>query len=219
MNPLNFFLSIILVLSACTDHQSQSTKTNAPIVKDAVIKPDSLLSPINDWQQGFGLTHDPTVDSIWGKPVTFYIDNPNCSPTAKDFYTGKFRPGDNPETETLLAFVTTNDNTLRPFYRWCLSKTIQIQDGALSEYTGVPARQYAEKFPNEFFTYMDFDTTGAKYLDWVNAIIYSDFYDYEDFKNPSDMRKRLTETMKVNCKDCGEQLKKRIDQFAMDCFP
>lgn len=218
MKLLKIILSFILI-SACTHKQGQSSSTNAPITKDSIIKPDSIIYPIIDWQQGFGLTHDPTVDSIWGKPVTFYIDNPNCSPIARDFYTGKFRPEDNPETAALLALVSTNDNTLRPFYRWCLNKTIQIQDGALSEYTGVPARQYAEKFPNEFFTYMDFDSTGAKYLDWVNAIMYSGFYDNDDDKNPLDLRKRLTQTMKVNCKDCNEQLKKRIEDFAMDCFP
>jgi hypothetical protein len=170
MQLLKIILSFILI-TACTDQQSQSVASTPSIAKDPVIKPDSLLPPFNDWQQSFGLTHDPVLDSIWGKRVTFYINNPNCSPIAKDFYTGKFRPGDNPETATLLALVTTNDNNLRPFYRWCLNRTIQIQDGALSEYTGVPARQYAEKFPNEFFAYMDFDTTGAKYFEWVNAIM------------------------------------------------
>ena len=75
----------------------------------------------------------------------------------------------------MLSLVTTNDNNLRPFYRWCLNKTIQIEDGALAEYTGIPARQYAEKFPKEFFEYMDYDTTKEKYGDWVGSISYSGY--------------------------------------------
>jgi hypothetical protein len=169
-------------------------------------------------QQGFGLTHDPEVDSIWGKSVKFYINNPKCSPIAIDFYQGQYRPTDNNTTAALLSLVTTNDNELRPFYRWCLNKTIQIQDGALAEYTGVPARQYAEKFPKEFFEYMEYDTTGDKYADWVNAILYSGFYDQDDYKKTQDIRKRMTQTMNGNCKNCSEQLKERIDKFAADCF-
>ena len=159
------------------------------------------------------------VDSIWGKPVKFYIDNPKCSPIAIDFYRGQFRPSDNSTTAALLQLVTTDNNQLRPFYRWCLNKTIQIQDGALGEYTGVPARQYAEKFPKEFFKYMDYDTTGHKYLDWVNSILYSGFYDKEEYKKTASIRHRMTSLMIQNCKPCNDSLLIRIHKLAKDCFP
>lgn len=189
------------------------------ISTDTIIKRDTVFYNNGDnWQDGFGLTHDPDKDSIWSKPVKFYIDNPKCSPIAIDFYTGQFQPTDNNTTAALLKLATTDDNNLRPFYRWCLNKTIQIQDGALAEYTGVPARQYAEKFPVEFFEYMDIDTTKERYNDWTNAISYSGFYDVDDYKKPQDIRKRLTQMMKDNCKNCNEQLVKRIDKFAKDCF-
>lgn len=208
-----------MFLTACSDRQNRTSNTNQSIAKDTVIKHDTIFYNNNDWQQGFGLTHDPEVDSVWGKPVKFYIDNSKCSPIAIDFYQGQFRPTDNNTTAALLSLVTTNDNELRPFYRWCLNKTIQIQDGVLAEYTGVPARQYAEKFPKEFFEYMDYDTTGDKYKDWISAISYSGFYAKDDYKKPLEIRKRLTETMKRNYNNCSDQLKKRIDKFAADCFP
>ena len=218
METLKFIISLIL-LTSCADRQSKTATAKQIALKDTVIKHDTIFYSNNDWQQGFGLTHNPEVDSIWGKPVKFYIDNPKCSPIAIDFYQGQFRPADNNTTAALLSLVTSNDNDLRPFYRWCLNKTIQIQDGALAEYTGVPARQYAEKFPKEFFMYMDYDTTGNKYTDWVNAILYSGFYDRDDYKMPQAIRKHMTETMKKNCNFCSDQLKKRIDKFAADCFP
>lgn len=218
MTTLKLLVTLFL-LTACTDRQTSKQDIQQTRKTDTIIQHDTIFYSNNNWQQGFDLTHDPEVDSIWGKPVKYYIDNPNCSPIAIDFYQGQFRPTDNNTTAALLTLVTTDDNQLRPFYRWCLNKTIQIQDGALGEYTGVPARQYAEKYPKEFFEYMDIDTTKGKYNDWVGSISYSGFYDKDDYKKPQDIRKRMTQTMKANCINCSEKLKKRIDKFAADCFP
>lgn len=173
----------------------------------------------DDWQEGFGLTHKIDVDSIWYKPVRYYIENKDCDPTAINFYYGKYRPTDELKTAKLLALIETENNELRPFYRWILNKTIQIQDGALGEYTGVPARKYAEKYPNEFFEYMDIDSTGQKYSLWHNSILYSGFYDLEDSKNSAKIRLSLISKMTKNCTNCNSELIKRIDQFALDCFP
>ena len=114
--------------------------------------------------------------------------------------------------------VTTDNNDLRPFYRWISNKTILIQDGALAEYTGVPARKYAEKFPKEFFEYMDYDKSGEKYLDWTNAILYSGFYDLDDYKNSKKIRDNLIKTMNSNCINCDEKMIGRIEKFVKDCF-
>ncbi|WP_396164727.1 hypothetical protein [Flavobacterium sp.] len=158
-------------------------------------------------------------DSIWNKPVRFYVDNPNCNKTATAFYFGKFKPEDNEKTANLLELVVSDDTNLRPFYRWILNKTILIQDGALGEYTGLPARKYAEKFPNEFFEYIDFDTSGEKYIDWCNSILYSGFHTDDDYKKPNVIRQNLIKTMKSNCKKSNDSINKRIEKFALDCFP
>jgi len=182
-------------------------------------KPEKTGKNQNNWQEGFGLTHNIDKDSIWNKPVRFYVENKNCNQTAKDFYFGKYRPIDEPKTAELLMLVTTENSELRPFYGWILNKTILIQDGALGEYTGVPARKYAEKYPKEFFEYMDYDKTGKKYSDWYNSILYSGFYDYDDWKDSKKVRTQLIKTMTQNCKECDDNYKNRIKKFADDCFP
>jgi hypothetical protein len=219
MSPLKFTV-LFIFFAACSDRQSKTNNIQQSATTDTIFIHDTVYNNNSrNWQESFGLKHDPDEDTVWNKPVSYYISDKECSGLARDFYYGELRPSDNGMTEELLQLVTTDNNKLRPFYRWCLNKTIQIQDGALGEYTGVPARQYAEKFPKEFFEYMDYDTTGNKYLDWVNSILYSGFYDKDDYKKPKDIRKRLIQTMKANCKNCSEQLKKRIDKFATDCFP
>lgn len=214
------FILPVSCLLACSEGRRDKVISSTKPATDMAVVHDTVYvtNADNDWQRNFGLTHNPQIDSIWFKPVSFYIDNPKCSPIAIDFYQGQFRPSDNHTTEALLKLVTTDDQNLRPFYRWCLSKTIQVEDGALGEYTGVPARRYAEKFPQEFFSYIDYDTTKGKYRDWVSAIAYSGFYDEDDYREPALIRQRMARLMKQNCKKCSAEMLHRIDQMAQACF-
>ncbi|QBZ97182.1 hypothetical protein [Flavobacterium sangjuense] len=205
----SLFLIAVLFFS-CT---KKSTSDNTETGTHETVSVDKQNS---DWQAGFNLTHDIDVDSINGKPVRFYVKNKKCHQLAIDFYYGKYRPTDEERTDTLLSLAVSEDNDLRPFYRWILNKTILIADGALGEYTGVPAREYAEKFPEEFFEYMEIDKSNEKYNFWTESIQYSGFYDTDDYKNPEAIRKQLISTM---VKNSNKDLKKRITKFALDCFP
>ena len=84
---------------------------------------------------------------------------------------------------------------------------------------GVPARQYAEKFPKEFFEYMDSDTSLERYNAWVESIGYSGFYDNEEDNNSASIRQGMASNMKQHCKGCNKALLQRIDTLAKNCFP
>lgn len=226
MKKLLSLIFLIFILSCKNNHHSKDdnvieTETiESKSAKNINSEKQKVENNLNsNWQRNFGLTHDIDKDSIWNKPVRFYVDNPNCDKTSIAFYFGKFKPEDTEETNRILQLVDTDDINLRPFYRWILDRTIQVQDGALGEYTGVPARRYAEKFPNEFFEYMDIDPSGEKYSNWYDAILYSGFYDKDDYYKPEIIRKNLIKTMKSNCKNCNQNMNKRIEKFALDCFP
>lgn len=178
--------------------------------------PNSLHS--RHWQDGLGLTYDPDKDSIWHEPVQYYISDPSCSPLARDFYYGTFRPTDNDSTRQLLELAVTENPRLRPFYRWCLNKTIQIQDGALCEYTGVPARRYAEQYPEECLDYLAADSSGVRYQRWTSAIAYSGAYPDEIKASLWSKRRDFLRTMQQNCISCNEEMKRRLNDFAADCF-
>ena len=225
-----------ILISAFIISCEQTGKRAGSIPDPEEERQDTLAFPVNErefiteplrknkvnnsknWQAGFGLSHDPDKDSIWNKPVSYYLSNKECSGLAADFYYGLLRPSDNGTTDELLKLATTNNKDLRPFYRWCLNKTIEIQDGALGEHTGIPARRYAEKFPKEFFEYMDIDSSGFKYNVWVDAIKYSGFYEGDNFDKPSEVRAKMAESMKKNCIDCNASMPGRIEKLALDCF-
>lgn len=130
-------LLFLMILFSCKKQEAIVVKENK----------DTIEYESTDWQEGFGLTYSIDFDSVWGKPMRYYITNRNCDSVARDFYLGVYRPKDEPKTARLLSLITTDNDSLRPFYRWILNKTILIQDGALGEYTGLPARKYAEKYP------------------------------------------------------------------------
>ncbi len=190
------------------------------IMTDTLPKKDTvkIVNLPRDWQESFGLIHDPQKDSIWFKPVQYYVTQKECSQLAIDFYYGRLRPADDSLTDELLKLTTTDNKKLRPFYRWCLNKTIQVQDGALAEHTGIPARKYAEKYPKEFFEYMDIDTSEQKIMRWTNAISYSGIYFKEDYKNPDKLKKSMMNVMNRNCTGCPPELTNRIEKFVNSCF-
>ncbi len=220
MKALQILLSFVIFI-ACTNKQADKNVSEFQIKTNELKSSQDTISKeliSNNWQDGFGMTHNPEIDSIWFKPVNYYLNDKNCSGLARDFYYGELRPSDNGMTEELLKLSTTKNNKLRPFYRWCLNMTIIIQDGALGEYTGVPARKYAEKFPREFFEYMDSDTSKERYNEWVGSIEYSGFYENDDYKKPQEIKNRMIKAMKANCDNCDVEINTRIEKFAEDCF-
>ena len=214
MRPLIFISSLLLF--ACNDREKSSGQTSIDTtqVKLKVAALDTTQPVGNMWVDRLNNAKYSLPDTIGGKPISFYLDNPKVASIAKSLYKGQFRPEDNDTTTQLLALVVTDDSIIRPFYRWCLDFTIQISDGALGEYPGEPALKYSTKFPKEFFTYMDKDTTGRRYKQWTEIMAYSGFNDYT--KKATEIQKEITSKMISNCKSCNSDIKERITIFAKD---
>lgn len=212
----SILVAVLISIIACNSHSSKEKTVLQPVtlkVHDTIYLPRDNY----DWQEGFGITHDPDTDSIWNKPVSYYINDKDCSGLAYDFYYGRLRPSDDGTTTELLKLAITDNPKLRPFYRWCLNKTLIVSDGALGELTGVPARQYAEKFPDEFFEYLDSTDDGSKYIMWTESIAYSGFYDYTKYDNNKINRKMLEEKMSGHLKNKSAKNILRVKKFAVDC--
>ena len=148
-------LLILILISACADNKNASLHTSIDSTKifSQPMSVDTTKSPTTIWIDRLNGAKYPLPDSIDGKPVAFYLNSPKVASIAKALYKGQFRPTDNDSTILLLSYITTDDKTIRPFYRWCLDFTIAISDGALAELPGAPALNYAIKFPEEFVNY------------------------------------------------------------------
>lgn len=165
----------------------------------------------------FGLTNDPQKDSIGGKAVAFYLNQPACSGLAKAFYYKQYRPTDDDITPELLKLAITENDSLRPFYLWCLNETIRISDGALSEYIGVPARKFIEKYPTDFFELMGDNRHPSTYKKWVSGIRYSGFYDLDkEYEMLDKFITRFEKKIVANCSNCPKKIKHSIQQLIND---
>ena len=214
MRPLIFISSLLLF--ACNDSEKSARQSSIDTTQTRlkVTAVDTTQSVGNIWVDRLNNAKYSLPDTIGGKPVSFYLDNPKVASIAKSLYKGQFRPEDNDTTTQLLALVVTDDSIIRPFYRWCLDFTIQISDGALAEYPGEPALKYATKFPKEFFAYMDKNAAGHRYNQWTEIIAYSGLNDYT--KKATEIKKEITSKMISNCKSCNSDIKERIMTFAKD---
>src|SRR5687768_9352668 len=114
-----FFWILIVCAIACNNTKETNAASGNRSKPDTVtiIKRDTVFIDRNDrdWQLSFGLTHDPAEDSVWFKPVQYYLSDNACSGPARDFYYGLLRPADNGVTDELLQLATTDNAKLRPF--------------------------------------------------------------------------------------------------------
>lgn len=166
----------------------------------------------NIWKDRLTNVEYPLPDTIAGEAVSFYLQNPKINQIAKAFFEGKYRPSDNDSTELMFSDITTPDSKLRPFYRWCLDFTISISDGALGEYLGIPAFDYARMYPQEFFEFIDKDKSGQRYQQWIEMIAYSGLNNYDD-EFPAD---KIIGEIESNCLNCNQVIKERISYFIKD---
>lgn len=210
--PLIIIYALLVV--SCSN-QTQTTTLPSGEDTSKSMQANSSENPVTnrEWQISFGLTHDPEKDSVWGKPVSYYINNPECIELARKFYYGKMTPTDDDSTAILLAQSSSENKELRPFYRWCLDRTIDIQDGALGEYTGLPAREYLQNYPKEFIEFIDHDKSGNTLSNWIDAISYSGFYMEDDYKDTVAIKARIIKEIKLNCKDCSAIQMARLDSI------
>ncbi|MBP6024924.1 hypothetical protein [Ferruginibacter sp.] len=194
---LNVFSGLLLFLIACGNNSNNQNEITINQVSD---------------------TYKNNQDSIIGRSVNFYTQNKNCSQIAKNYYAGKFNPSDNDSTTELLNLSLTSDTLLRPFYFWCLDNVIREADGALMEYVGIPARKYIEKYPTEFFKYISSKQFFENKNNWVTAINYSGYYDYESTDNKKEALRNFVTATTKSCFKCTVQQKTEIKSFAKECF-
>ena len=213
---LSLFVTVLFFGNSCqTKREGKVYRVEERLVRDTVY----LSMPRRDWQKDFGLSHNPNEDTILGNPASMYLNNVHCSGLAKAFYYGQYKPTDDFITPELLNLALTEQDSLRPFYLWCLSKTILISDGALGEYIGSPARAFIEQYPKAFFELMDKENSPQLYNKWVSGIRYSgllDFYYTDKRFSRSEIQQILEKEMLKNCVSCSAQIKQRISRLTKD---
>jgi hypothetical protein len=142
--------------------------------------------------------------------VDHYIFNPDCDALAFDFYYGQFKPSDNALSSEFMDLLLNENDALRPFYRWCFDRTIDMADGAFAEYIGTAARSYVEKYPVEFIEFTASDSLIMPR--WAEIIAYSGMHEFQyELEGAGE---KLAQTFIASCVKCEELENNQLDSFA-----
>lgn len=216
MEKMRILLLIMIFFAlSCKENKKTGEQTHNDTAITSVKAPVKDTSPnkINYWMDRRNRRQIPLPDSINGKPLSFYLNHPKVSAIGKALYKGEFLLTNTDSITTLLSYVTTTDSVLRPFYRWCLNFIISIHPlpMAVPDYVGDYVLEYATKFPQEFFSYMDKDTSGRRYRRWVEITAYIWLFDRD--KSKQKWEQRMIGQMNKSCLTCDSNTKKRIITF------
>jgi len=123
------------------------------------------------------------TESLNGKPITFYLNNPQIDRFSKIYYQGQFKLYDNSETFAFLDSVLTLNNETSPFYFYIFNSVLNQSDGALSEYVTGICLKYFEKLPCEFLNCCkneDCKVSKSKWTGFIGFQLYSKI-DFDKF--------------------------------------
>lgn len=156
------------------------------------------------------------IESVDGRPISFYLNHPDLHNLIKDFYAVKFLPSDNDKTFHLLELLTNKHPDLYPFYFHCLNQICVYSDGALSEVMGEYCMQAVLNYPHYFFT---------KNKDYISK--YAGFMRYELYfaKNETtpinNDYKEFMKRIKLELDTTDSQIKESLlifDEAILDIF-
>jgi hypothetical protein len=101
------FAIFIMTFTSCNSNGGDKSLSENKNRADTVVKHDTIyLNNDNnpDWQKNFDLTRDPDKDTVWGKAVSYYLNDKDCAGITYEFYYGYFRPRDQVTMERQTSF-------------------------------------------------------------------------------------------------------------------
>ena len=91
------------------------------------------------------------IDSLRSPFHRAYYSDVPLRTVAELVLSDSIKPMDNDLTFTLMEQITADDKSTRDYFFPSFKFIVNEADGALAEVVGLYAKQYAERYPNEFF--------------------------------------------------------------------
>lgn len=121
------------------------------------------------------------VDSLNGKPISFYLENSETHELVKSFYLEEFIPSDNDTTFELLDILTGKNEIIYPFYFHFFNAICLLSDGAISEVMGKHCMRMIYNYPK--YTFSFFKDNSQLLGKYIVFITYELYFKYDDTSN------------------------------------
>ncbi|QQS50976.1 MAG: SH3 domain-containing protein [Bacteroidota bacterium] len=201
-SPIHDMIDLQLIYSRLEGEKTECSEISK--IKDAIIRAGKSIGLEiieNDIDFNKIPNENKPCEKLWGvnnnfteilngKPITFYLNNPQIDRFSKMYYQGQFKLYDNSETFAFLDSVMTLNNEIRPFYFYIFNSVLNQSDGALSEYVSVFCLKYFETQPCEFFNYCkngEYKVDKSKWTGFIGFQLYSKT-DFDKFVITTDRK-------------------------------
>lgn len=159
-----------------------------------------LLSKTNA-NKPTGWFNKKRVDSLNGKPISYYLNHKGIDSYSKAFYKGKFPIFDDLISNGIMDSVLTNNNSTRPFYLYNFNRMLELVDAAAAEEAGLRALEYFQKYPCEFVRSLKDKKYNADIEKWSSLIGY-ELGLSDEIPSFNKHINAIEKKLKTNCNDC-----------------
>jgi hypothetical protein len=165
--------------------------------------------------------HPSTVNTMFvneldGRPISYYLGNPDIDGYSKLFYQGKFAASEDAQTYSFLDSVLTSNAETRPFYVYVFNSVMTVADGALAEHVAENCWKYFEKFPCEFFSLKKNPNYSKNYKYWFDNASLRYYYEEESLAASQERLEQLDTIVAAQCSSWQEEfdrMKKRVIHY------
>ena len=141
------------------------------------------------------------VDTLNGRPINFFLNNPKIDKYSKMYYKGEFAASDDELTFAFLDSVVTTNPDTRDFYLFIFNSVLRITDGALSEYIGKDCRAYFEKYPCDFLKLKNAKLYSDNYQRWISFAAFEYMMENDPIKAIGEKIELARPFVAVNCNE------------------
>lgn len=119
-----------------------------------------------------GWLNKKRVDSLNGKPISYYLTHKGIDSFSKAFYRGQFPIFYDDISMGIMDSVLTENKQTRPFYLYNFNRMVEMVDAAVAEDAGGRAIAYFEKHTCEFLKSLKDEKYSPNIENWSILIGY-----------------------------------------------
>lgn len=156
-------------------------------------------------------TNKTQIAALNGKPISFYLNNPQIDKSAKKFYKGELRIiGDSIPHYFADSLLTKNSET-RPFYFFIFNQLVDMSTGKMVNSIAPKCTDYVQMYPCEFFNFFNQSEIEINVVKWTTYIgqTLMDKPKYFDYKGQVDSK------LKAECADVQDLSKSFFREVRM----
>jgi len=157
------------------------------------------------------LTNRSFVNSLDGKPISFFLNHLGIDKNSKRFYKGEVGTYDSKTFKGIMDSLISCNSDTKPFYFFVFNQIVDLSKGEQEEAVANLCKEFVENFPCEFFNSFNQPELNINVVKWTNYIGIS----LKDKGSYAVFRAKVDSKTKTSCPDIQDILKSFMAEVRM----